>query len=180
MTPTQNLFVSQGFRILFTVVVLFFVHIPLLFKVLLVILSDFFDNCIPLRKVFKDWVDPNTKLYQLSDKITDLMTSYILLFYLFKYPYLVRNQNLILFYLLLYRSIGQIIFFIWNDQRILLLFPNFFLEFSLLFIGMKYFHVSKKYLPFLTVLIIVWKIVQEYYLHVYKVKKQKDEKHLSG
>ena len=125
MTPTQNLFVSQGFRILFTVVVLFFIHIPLLFKVLLVILSDFFDNCIPLRKVFKDWVDPNTKLYQLSDKITDLMTSYILLFYLFKYPYLVRNQNLILFYLLLYRSIGQIIFFIWNDQRILLLFPNF-------------------------------------------------------
>ena len=83
MTPTQNLFVSQGFRILFTVVVLFFIHIPLLFKVLLVIPD--FRQLYSITKSVQRLGGSNTKLYQLSDKITDLITSYILLFYLFKY-----------------------------------------------------------------------------------------------
>ena len=177
MTPIQNLFISQGFRVFFTIFVLFFIHIPLFFKVILIIISDFFNNCIPLRKIFPDWVDPNTEIYQISDKITDLVTYYILFIYLFRYRYLERKENLILFLLLFYRSIGEIVFFITKERKTLVFFPNFFLEISLLFIGMKYFNLSKKYLPFFIILIILWKIAQEYYLHFYKVKKYEKTNH---
>lgn len=171
MTPIQNLFLSQGFRVFFTIFVLFLIHIPLFFKVILIIISDFFDNSIPLRKMFPEWIDPNTEIYQISDKITDLITYYILMIYLIRYQYLDRKENLILFILLLYRSIGEIIFFITRERRTLVFFPNFFLEICLLFIGMKYFKLSSKFLPFLIILVIIWKIFQEYYLHIYKIKK---------
>ena len=174
MTPIQNLFLSQGFRVFFTIFVLFLIHIPLFFKVILIIISDFFDNSIPLRKMFPEWIDPNTEIYQISDKITDLVTYYILFIYLFRYRYLERKENLILFLLLFYRSIGEIVFFITKERKTLVFFPNFFLEISLLFIAMKYFNLSKKYLPFFIILIILWKIAQEYYLHIYKVKKYEE------
>lgn len=171
MTPIENLFISQGFRVFFTLFVLLLIHIPLFFKVVIITISDFFDNSIPLRRVFPDWIDPNTEIYQISDKITDLITYFILLFYLFQIKYLERKKNLILFVFLFYRLIGEIIFFVTKERKVLVFFPNFFLEFSLLFIGMKYFNISKKFLPFLTILVIIWKILQEYYLHIYKIKK---------
>lgn len=170
MTPIQNLFLSQGFRVFFTLFVLFFLHIPLFFKLILIIISEFFDNCFPLRRSFPDWIDPNTEIYQISDKITDLVTYYILFIYLVGIQYLERKENLILFLLLFYRSIGEIIFFITKDRKFLIFFPNFFLEICFLFIGMKYFRLSKKYLPFFIILIILWKLIQEYYLHIYKYK----------
>lgn len=175
MTPIQNLFISQGFRVFFTLFVLFLIHIPLFFKVILIMISDFFDNCIPLRIMFPDWIDPNTEMYQISDKITDLLTYYILFIYLFRSQYLERKENLILFLLLLYRSIGEIIFFITKERKFLIFFPNFFLEVSFMFIGMKYVNLSKKYLPFFIILIIIWKIIQEYYLHIYKVKQYEED-----
>ena len=175
MTPIQNLFISHGFRVFFTLFVLFLIHIPLFFKVILIMISDFFDNCIPLRRIFPDWINPNTEMYQISDKITDLVTYYILFLYLFRSQYLERKENLILFILLLYRSIGEIIFFITKERKFLIFFPNFFLEVSFMFIGMKYVNLSKKYLPFFIILIIIWKLVQEYYLHIYKVKQYEED-----
>lgn len=171
MTTIQNLFLSQGFRVFFTLFVLFLLHIPLFFKVIIIIISDFFDNCIPLRRIFPDWIDTNTEIYQISDKMTDLVTYYILFIYLFRTQYLERKENLILFVLLLYRSIGEIIFFITKNRNFLVFFPNFFLEVCFIFIGMKYVNLSKKYLPFFILLIIIWKILQEYYLHIYKIKQ---------
>lgn len=171
MTPIQNLFISQGFRVFFTLFVLFLLHIPLFFKLILIIISDFFDNCIPLRRIFPDWINPNTEIYQISDKMTDLVTYYILFIYLFRSQYLERKENLVLFLLLFYRSIGEIIFFITKERKSLVFFPNFFLEVCFMFTGMKYFNLSKKYVPFFILLIIIWKIIQEYYLHIYKVKQ---------
>ena len=174
MTPIENLFISQGFRVFFTLFVLLLIHIPLFFKVVIITISDFFDNSIPLRKVFPDWIDPNTEMYQISDKMTDLVTYYILLIYLFRSQYLERKENLVLFVLLFYRSIGEIVFFITKERYFLIFFPNFFLEICFIFIGMKYFNLSKKYLSFFIILIILWKITQEYYLHIYKVKKYEE------
>lgn len=170
LTPKENLFISQGFRILSTLFILFLLHIPLFYKIILVMLSDSLDCGIP-KLFFSDWVNPNTNLYQISDKITDMVTYFILLFYFFRVKYLEKKENILLSILLFYRLIGEIIFFITQDRYYLLIFPNFFLETSLVLTGRKYFELPESYNPLLVVGIILWKLCQEYYLHIYKEYK---------
>lgn len=170
LSPKDNLFISQGFRILVSVIILFLIHIPLFYKIILIIISDSLDCGIP-KLLFDDWINPNTNLYQISDKVTDLCTYFILLFYLFHIQYLNKKENTILSVLLFYRCIGEILFFTTQERNYLLFFPNFFLETSLILTGKKYFQISDKYTPFLIIGMVLLKLTQEYYLHIYKKNK---------
>lgn len=170
LTLKENLFLSQGLRIFSTLFILCLLHIPVFFKVILVMITDSLDCGIP-KLIFHDWADPNTNLYQISDKITDMLTYFILLLYFFQVKYLERKENIILSVLLFYRCIGEIIFFMTQDRYYLLIFPNFFLETSLILTGKKYFQIPDAYNPIFFLGIILWKIIQEYYLHIYKYRK---------
>lgn len=167
LTTQQNFFLSEGFRISATLFILLILHIPLFYKIILVMVTDSID-CGIAKFFFHDWVDPNTNLYQISDKITDLVTYIILLSYVVWIKYLEKKKNIFLGILLLYRSIGEICFFVSRYRYFLFLFPNFFLETLLVFVGIKHFDISEKYLPVFGCIVLLWKMTQEYYLHIYK------------
>lgn len=173
LTTEQDFFISEGLRIFFTFFVLFILHIPIFYKIILIIISDSID-CGLSKIFFNDWVDPNTNLYQISDKITDLVTYLILFFYILRVKYLDKKRNVVLFFLLFYRIVGEILFFSTRHRFFLLLFPNFFLETLFVFVGMKHFEISESYLPCFAILIVFWKLIQEYYLHIYKYQLYKN------
>jgi hypothetical protein len=167
LTSKQNLFISEGLRLFATIFILFILHIPLFYKILLIILTDSFDCGLP-NLFFQDWIDCNTNLYQFLDKTVDLISYIILFSHVVYIKHLEKDKNLILGFLLFYRTIGEICFFVFENRLFLLFFPNFFLETLLIFVGMKYFKISNVYLPCFMFLMILWKFFQEYYIHIHK------------
>lgn len=167
LTTEQNFFISEGLRVFATLFILLLLHIPFFYKVILVMITDSLD-CGISKIFFNDWIDPNTNLYQISDKITDLVTYFILFGYTINSKYLEKKKNIFLSFLLFYRFIGEICFFSTQKRLFLVLFPNFFLETLFVFVGMKHFDIAETYLPIFACCIIFWKLVQEYYLHIYK------------
>lgn len=123
-TIVRNLFLTEIIRILFVTVLLFWVKIPLFYKIFLVILSDSID-CRIAKWFVNEWADPNGNLYQLSDKVTDTITNGIMLFYVISNDYLENYQNNILTFLYLYRLIGFFFFLIFLDRNLLFYFPCF-------------------------------------------------------
>lgn len=167
ITIKEQFFISEGLRIFLTLFILLVLCMPVFYKVLLVMITDSID-CGISKFLFHDWVDPNTDLYQMSDKITDIITYIILLFYVIYIKYLDEKKNNFLGFLLCYRLIGEILYFSTRDRYFLLFFPNFFLETLLVLVGVKHFKIDEYYLPFFAICIFLWKLLQEYYLHVYK------------
>ena len=100
--------------------------------------------------------------------MTDVITYLILLAYIIHIRYLDDKKNNFLILLLSYRLIGEILYFATKERYFLLFFPNFFLETLLVLVGVKHFKVDEYYLPFFAICIFLWKLLQEYYLHVYK------------
>lgn len=167
LTIEQQFFISEGLRVFLSIFILLVLCMPVFYKVLLVMITDSID-CGISKFFFDDWVDPNTHLYQISDKMTDVITYLILLAYIIHIEYLDDKKNNFLILLLSYRLIGEILYFSTKERYFLLFFPNFFLETLLVLVGVKHFKVDEYYLPFFAICIFLWKLLQEYYLHVYK------------
>lgn len=166
-TISRNLLLSEIFRIVFVLLVLYGTKIPVFYKIVLVILSDSFDCRVP-KWIFHDWVDPNSNLYQVSDKITDTISYGIQLYYIVSIDYLSKIQQNIVLFLYTFRLIGVFFFLLFLERIILIYFPNFFLEVLFVFVMVKHFEIPEKYIPYLLFLVGVWKFLQEYYLHIYK------------
>lgn len=173
LSTEQDFFISEGLRIFLTIFILFVLCMPVFYKVVLIMITDSID-CGISKFFFQEWVDPNTDLYQISDKITDIITYIILLIYIIRIKYLEEKKNNFLIFLLSFRLIGEILYFSTQERYFLLFFPNFFLETLLVLVGVKHFEIDEYYLPFFAICIFLWKLLQEYYLHVYKENHLKE------
>ena len=93
----KQLLFSQLIRILTTILILFFLKIPLFIKILLIIFTDTFDCALP-HFIFKEWSNCKKKFYQYTDKLTDIICYSILLFYTIKNSKMsILNKKLIFF-----------------------------------------------------------------------------------
>ena len=81
----KKLFLSQFIRIIITIIIIYFLNIPIFMKILLIMLSDRIDcGVLALRFLLKSekWVDCDTSIYQKSDKMIDIICYTLLLFYI--------------------------------------------------------------------------------------------------
>tara|TARA_B100000900_G_C20324350_1_gene611569 strand:- start:25 stop:555 length:531 start_codon:yes stop_codon:yes gene_type:complete len=168
----EILFLLQCIRVITTIIILYILNIPIFLKILLIILTDLLDCDIP-RLLFgsKKWLDCNESTYQKSDKITDTICYTLLLFYILENGGMSTNYNYLIILLFIYRLIGVYLFLIKNNRKYLFYFPNFFLEICLGLMVIHYYPILKKFKPFIILIIIIFKILQEYFLHVYKDTK---------
>ena len=140
-------------------------------KILLIMLIDRIDcGVLALRFLLKSekWIDCDTIIYQKSDKIIDIICYTLLLFYIIDNGSLSVNYNYLIILLFIFRLIGLYLFIIKNNRNYLFYFPNFFLEISLILLIIDYFSIFKKYKLIIILLIFVYKIIFEYYLHYNK------------
>lgn len=110
----------------------------------------------------------------MTDKITDTICYTLLLFYILKNGGMSTNYNYLIILLFIYRLIGTSLFLIKNNRKYLFYFPNFFLETCLGLMVIKYFPMLKKFREIIILIIIIYKIIQEYYLHIYKNTQNKN------
>ena len=164
-----KLFISHLIRVLSTLIIFYKFKIPIYKKIILLILTDSFDCGIP-RKVFNEWINCSSNIYQQSDKIIDILCYTILLFDILKNGNLSTYNNNLLKYLFLFRLIGIFLFLLKNDRKYLFFFPNFFLEISLGLMFINNFKILENFKKIIFFTIIIFKIIQEYYLHIYKNK----------
>lgn len=163
----KNLFIACGIRLIVTICILYFLDIPIFAKIILIIFADFLDQGIP-RNLFGNWIHKMTIQYQRGDKITDSICYLLLLFYVLHYGGLSKNDNYLLIFLLTFRLIGTALFFLHNYNRnYFMAFPNFFLEICLGLMTIQYFPFLKKYKMIILGGIFIYKILLEYYLHIY-------------
>ncbi len=105
--------------------------------------------------------------YENIDKIFDLWWYVLSLLY----SYFKLNQWFgFLLILFLFRLVGDIIFFLKGDRKILMFFPNFFENSFFLFFFSNYFYginflIKPENLYFSLILIFMIKIVQEWWVH---------------
>lgn len=160
-------------RLFLTFFILQFIKLPLFYKLILIILTDLLDSKPhpknPLYRSCPIEQDNHTNdfLYQISDKIADLFSYYMILLYLYHVNFLPKKKIQLLFQSLLFRTIGVICFIFTEERSFLFFFPNLFLEFCLFFLAQKRFQFGKRREFLYYVVIFVWKFLQEYYLHVY-------------
>ena len=164
----QSLLISELLRIIATLIILFILDIPIFMKVLLIILTDSLDCGLP-DLLFKDWIDCKSSTYQRSDKIMDLICSTLLLVYILNNGGLSSNSNYLLILLFTYRLIGTYLFLIKNNRKYLFYFPNFFLEICLGLVVINHYPMLKNYKEIILITIVIYKIIAEYYLHIYNV-----------
>lgn len=170
------LLASEYIRIISTIIILYFFNIPIFCKILLIMIFDKLD-CSHMSYPFKGPLFSNnvnickTLFYQKSDKITDSICYTILLFYILNNGDLSSKYNNLIIILFIFRLIGSYFFLIKNDRKYLFYFPNFFLEICLGLVVINYFSILDNYKEFIILGIIIYKIIQEYYLHVKKYDK---------
>jgi len=162
---TYKLIIAQLFRIISTLIILFYLKFPLYIKILFIMLTELID-CSPAHHYITEWVNCKSFLYQSTDKITDTIIYTILFIYFIIHTRLSNVQNYILLFLLMFRIIGTTLFILNNSRRYLILFPNFFLVISLTFAYFNYFKKYNKFLYLTCILGIIYKISHEIYLHI--------------
>lgn len=163
----NQLYTSQLIRIVATYIILYATNFSLLHKVILIILTDFFDCDIP-RFLFKKWINCKSYIYQRSDKITDIISYLMLMIYIYNHAELTPLWKNIILGLFVFRVIGVFLFLTTNNRRFLFYFPNFFLEIVVGLALMEKFKSLQKYQTPLMIGIVCYKILQEYYMHVIK------------
>ena len=169
----DKLLLSEFVRIIATIIILYTLNIPIFMKILLIMLTDSINCAIP-RFVFgsEKWIVCNENIYQVSDKITDTICYTLLLFYILNNGGMSTNYNYLLIILFIYRLVGIYLFLINNSRKYLFYFPNFFLEICLGLMVINYFPMLKKFKVIIILIIIIYKIILEYYLHIYKNTKR--------
>jgi len=156
---------SQLIRIITTLLIVFFFKIPFFLKILLIILSDTFDCSVP-HFLFNKWSNCRKDFYQYTDKITDIICYSILLFYTLKKSEISIHYKKIIIILFLFRLIGTSLFIINNNRKFLFYFPNFYLEITLGLAVINYLPILNNFKVIIISLIIIYKLFQEYLLHV--------------
>lgn len=163
MDNNEKLFISQIFRIILTIIVLFFFKIPLYAKLLIIMIIDNLD-CPLFFNI--EWVSCEKKLYQKTDKITDTICFFILLLYILKIRPFSTNYITLICVLFIYRLIGVILFLLKNNRKFLFYFPNMFEAITFVLALFKHFSFLKKYmLKYLITLVVILKITLEYFHH---------------
>ena len=166
----EKVLVSEIIRIMATIIILYTLNIPIFCKILLIILFDKID-CSHMSYPFtgplfsKNTNICNTLYYQKSDKITDTICYALLLFYILNNGHMSTNYNYLIILLFIYRLVGTTLFLIKNDKKYLFYFPNFFLEICLGLMVINYFPMLKRFIEIIILIIIIYKIIVEYYLH---------------
>ena len=89
------------------------------------------------------------------------------------------NYRFLLLILFIFRTIGKIIFFLKNNRRIFFLFPNFFENIFLLIFFSLYFKqlnflLDKKHLFISLSIVVLLKILQEWWVHIAKISISED------
>ena len=97
----------------------------------------------------------------------------LLLLYLVRYAGLSCQSNYALMFLLAYRIVGTGLFLMKNDRNYFIIFPNFFLEISLGLVLVHQFASLQRYMAFIMLGIVVYKLALEYYMHVLKPCRKK-------
>ncbi len=109
--------------------------------------------------------------YERYDKALDLWWYFnVMTFSWFYLP----NYRYVLLILFIFRTVGEVIFFIKKDRRIFFLFPNFFENiFFLIFFSLNFkqlnFLLDKKYFLFSLSASISLKIFQEWWVHIAQI-----------
>lgn len=106
----------------------------------------------------------------MTDKITDTICYTLLLFYILKNGGMNNNYNYLIVLLFIYRLIGIYLFFIKKNRKYLFYFPNFFLEICLGLMVINYFPNLKNFNVIIISIVIIYKIILEYYLHFHEPK----------
>lgn len=163
------LVISQLFKIIASVLVLFFTKQHLFIKIIIIIVIDyldcpyFFTNKLKIQKV-----DCKSESYQKYDKLTDTICYFMILYLFIKNKNFTKNEKQIITFLFIFRLIGTTLFYIKKNKKYLFYFPNFFLELALLFSVCIVFPYLKKYKILFVSMIIFYKLIQEYLLHYKK------------
>tara|TARA_B100000927_G_C16471816_1_gene471877 strand:+ start:2232 stop:2765 length:534 start_codon:yes stop_codon:yes gene_type:complete len=171
LNDKRKLFVSQCIRIIATIIILHSLNIPIFMKILLIMITDSIDCGIP-RFLFgsENWIDCDANIYQVSDKIVDTICYALLLFYLLNKGGLSPGYNYLIILLFIYRLIGVYLFLLKNSRKYLFYFPNFFLEICLGLAVINYFSNLKNFKVIILLIIFIYKIMLEYYLHFREIK----------
>lgn len=114
------------------------------------------------------------KLYQIIDKNLDLWWFINIMIYSYiNYP----DYKIYLLILFIYRVVGQLIYYVSGNRKILLLFPNFFeWVFFLIFLGKNYYPSIITGQTFYLILLVIFfvKIFHEWFLHVANLSIRED------
>ncbi len=154
-------------RVILAFVVLFYLPIPMSCKLLLIVFFDNVDGRFPKRLKIHNYDHTLTKQYQIHDKIADLLGYCIIMYYLYKKEIFPMNKLIVLFGLLIYRLIGDIIFFVQKNRKVLFYFPNIFemlaLYWAILYDIQK--EPGKGADTLIIIAIVLFKTYHEYFLH---------------
>ena len=164
----KNLAIAEIIRIILTIFVLYYLPIPLFYKIILIILLEEFDYTIPKKLLKIDWFDSSNINYHIYDKIGDKICYSILLLYIIQNKIFSKSYNNILICLLIFRIIGTILFILKKNRHYLFYFPNFFLEITLAFSGLKHFALNNSVRNLMIPIIVPLKIIHEYFMHYNK------------
>lgn len=145
-----------------------------LFTVIFVTFLDAIDGDLASRKVL------SKSEYEKIDKTMDMWWYFWVLG--FSYIYL-RHFFILIFLLFIYRFIGWILFTKRNKRRLLMFFPNFFENVFFLLFFATYFKLnillSGIYLYVAIMIVLLLKLIQEYWLHVLEKSIREDVLKLS-
>ena len=147
------LYLSSLIRIISTVVILYFVNIPLFYKILIIIAIDRID-CMPT------YYPHRGPLFSRNKTICKTI-----LIYLANYKIFNIYSLLIMLFFFMLRLVGVILFFNSDNRNYLLYFPDFFIVFCMCLITVSYFKISQKYTIPILIVIFLLKIYQEKIMH---------------
>jgi len=152
-------------RFVISYFILYYSKLGIVIKIGLVMLLDTIDCSRFHNKIFGMWEDCKKMWYQNWDKIIDTMIYFMLLDSILKSRDFSKTQKNVLKVFLVYRVIGVFLFLKSQNRKYLLLFPNFFLIYSLVFPIVNRYPIMRKNSDIIYILTALTKILQEVYLH---------------
>lgn len=158
---------AEMLRLAVTFIVIWFIPMPVFFKVLFTILLDTLDYRIP-KLITGDSKIGNTEVYKCMDKLGDFVCNLFLLAFISTDPVYTPFIPFLCL-LILYRFIGQFVYFQTFTRKTLIVFPNWFPEVLLLisfldYIGKPYAQHKTLYIC-LIIVVMILKVLFEYYMY---------------
>ena len=105
LNKKEKLYIAESIRILVTIIILYCLKIPLVYKIALIMVADLLDRDIP-NIFFGNWIEGSSNTYQRTDKITDTLSYGILLLYILTTGFLPNIWNGVLILLYIFTSVG--------------------------------------------------------------------------
>lgn len=153
-------------RLLLAVCIFFLPHVSSISKIIAILSLDFIKN-IPFLWICKDNLptQATNKVYQRFDKVVDLF-GYVLCYKLLQLHSLLSKEYLTaLFWVLLLRTVGVMMYLLTNNRTYLMIGVDLFKEWLLIFIVCKPYSLTFYTLITISILVKLW---IEYRFHVQK------------